>query len=516
MLPCPAGAGSGGRSTDEGKARALLTQQQIDRRTFLRAAGTTAGALALGAATNPGRALGATVRRPDGPNVLVLVIDSLRHDHVGCYGLKPVQTPNIDALARESVRFTRAFPEAMPTVPARRSLMLGKRIYPWRNWKPEAGLPATPGWNGLTDRDVTWLATLRKAGYWTSYVTDNPFVGFTPNFAGFRKTLNHFLPVSGQVGVRQKASTISVPQLDHWLPGALQRIPRYANGMRQYLANTGAGVDETQTCAARVYTYGIQMLIESMRHKPFALVVDCFDPHEPWDPPRKYLNLYGDPRYAGNEPGDVLYKHSDYLTAAEAVRLPAVYAASVTMTDVWLGHFLDAFYASGLAEETVVVLMSDHGILLGEYGWTGKPALELHPELIQVPFLLRSPDQKGAGSATGYFASPHDVGPTVLSMTGTPIPKVMDGHDLSPLTLGKQPLRGRPFWYGGYANHLYVRDSHWAMIAGGNDRGRSLFDLRADPFERVNVAEKHLDVMADLYKKVLIDSHGTSLPYFTS
>jgi arylsulfatase A-like enzyme len=490
-----------------------VEEQGIDRRRFLKTAGA-AGAVALGAATNPGRALGAATKRPDGPNVLVLMIDSLRHDHVGCYGLKKVLTPNIDALAKESVRFTRAFPEAMPTVPARRSLMLGRRVYPWRNWKAEKGLPPTPGWNGLTDKDTTWLSALHEHGYWTGYVTDNPFVGFTPNFAGFRRTLDHFLPISGQLGVRRPAKTISGATLDHWLPQQMRGIKRYHDGMRQYLANTGAGTDESQTCAARVYTHAIEMLAEAKKHGPFALVVDCFDPHEPWDPPRKYLDLYGDPGYRGAEPGDVLYKHADYLTPTELARLPAVYAASVTMTDAWLGRFLDAVYASGLADDTIVVLLSDHGILLGEYGWTGKPALELHPELIQVPFLLRAPGKGGGGTATGYFASPHDVGPTVLSMTGTPVPATMNGHDLSPLTAGRQPERGRPFWYGGYANHVYVRSSRWAMIGGGDNRGRSLYDLRADPGERTNVAVKHYDVMADLYEKVLADSHGTSLPYF--
>ena len=486
----------------------------IDRRELLRRAGAGAAAAAGGIGLlGSRRVAGSAAARPDGPNLLVVMIDSLRADHVGAYGFKPVHTPNLDALARESLRFERGFPEAMPTVPARRSLLLGRRIYPWRGWRPVKGLPATPGWAGVGAHDTTWLSALRAHGWWTGYVTDNPFVGFTGPFDGFRRSVDRFLPISGRVGARKPASSVSERDLLHWLPERM-RTRRYLTGLRQYLANTGAGRDERQSGAARVFTQAVDVLREAGGERPFALVVDCFDPHEPWDPPRKYLNRYGDPRYRGVEPGDVRYTHASYLTAAERRRLPAVYAATVTMTDAWLGRLLDAFHASGRAQDTVLVLLSDHGILLGERGWTGKPAVELHPELIHVPFLLRDPQGRGAGAATPYFASPHDVGPTLLSIAGVPAPRAMNGSDLSPLLRGAQPRRARPFWYGGYANHFYVRDDDWAMIAGGNDRGRMLFDLRADPGERRDVAARHRDVLDTLYRAVLRDAGGTSLPFY--
>jgi arylsulfatase A-like enzyme len=485
-----------------------VAERRLDRRELLRTAGAAAAGTALLRAPRVRAAA-----RPDGPNLLVVMIDSLRADHVGAYGLRPVHTPNLDALARESLRFTRGFPEAMPTVPARRSLLLGRRVYPWRGWRPVRDLPATPGWAGVGAHDTTWLSTLRAHGWWTGYVTDNPWVGFTGPFDGVRRSVDRFVPIPGRIGARKPASSVSERDVLHWLPERM-RTRRYLTGLRQYLANTGAGRDERQSGAARVFTHAADVLREAGGKRPFALVVDCFDPHEPWDPPRKYLDLYGDPRYRGVEPGDVLYTHSSYLTAAERKRLPAVYAATVTMTDVWLGHFLDAFHASGRAQDTVLVLLSDHGILLGERGWTGKPALELHPELIQVPFLLRDPHGASAGGATPYFASPHDVGPTLLAMAGVPAPRAMNGSDLSPLLRGAQPRRARPFWYGGYANHFYVRTDDWAMIAGGNDRGRMLFDLHADPGERRDVAKQRFDVLDALYRAVLHDAGGTSLPYF--
>jgi len=488
-------------------------QDRIDRKAFLRVA-------AAGAATATGWRPGAAARAArlraaqDGPNVLVLVLDSLRHDYVGAYGSTWVRTPAIDALAQESLRFTRAFPEAMPTVPARRSLMTGRRVYPWNDWTPVPGLPRTPGWSGLSAQTTTWLQTLRAHGYWTGYVTDNPFLGFAPEWAGFRSTLSKFVRVGGQVGALHPAKTISEREVLHWLPAGM-RSERYLTGMRQYLANVRGARDERDSCAARVFGQGIDVLLAAMKRKPFALVVDSFDPHEPWTPPQHYLDLYGGARYHGSWPGDVRYTHSGYMDRAALRQLPTVYAASVTLADAWMHHFLDRFYAAGLQDETVVVFLSDHGIMLGDRGWTGKPALELHPELIQVPFLLRDPGGRMAGQTTPYFVSPHDVGPTVLAMTGVPAPSTMNGVDVSPLLAGTAPRVARPFCFGGYANHFYYRDDRWALIADGKDRGRQLFDLASDPGERRSVARENFPLLDTIYKRVLHASDVHRLPYFS-
>ena len=487
-------------------------EDRIDRRTFLRVAG--AGA-ATASVWRPGAAAQAARTRAaaHAPNVLVVVLDSLRHDYVGAYGNPWIRTPHIDALARQSLRFTRAFPEAMPTVPARRSLMMGRRVYPWHDWRPTRNLPGSPGWTGLGADTPTWLKALRSHGYWTGYVTDNPFLGFSSEWSGFRTTLDQFVRVPGQAGSLRDASTISEREVLRWLPRGM-RSERYLTGMRQHLANVAGARDERDSCAARVFSFGIDSLARAVRNKPFALVVDCFDPHEPWTPPDKYLDLYADPDYAGSLPGNVQYAHADYMPPAAVKRLPAVYGASVTMADAWLGRFLDRFEAAGLMDETVVVFLSDHGIVLGERGWTGKPALELHPELIQVPFLLRDPSGRAAGQETPYFVSPHDVGPTLLQMTGVPAPEAMNGVSLAPLLAGGRPRLTRRFCFGGYANHWYYRDDRWALIADGNNSGRELFDLRADPGETRSVARDHPQLLRDIYARVLHSAGARRLPYF--
>lgn len=485
-------------------------ESRINRRTLFATAGAgvAAGALLTGA----GRVRAASA--PNGPNVLVIVLDTLRYDHVGANGNSWIRTPNIDALARESLRFTRAFPEAMPTVPARRSLLTSRRVYPWTRWKPTRNLPESPGWTGLGWNDQTWLRALRAHGYWTGYVTDNPFLAFSPSWKPLRRGVDRFVRIGGQVGALRPASTVSLASARHWLPRDMHS-DHYVRGMRQHLANLAGARDEREQCCARVFTNALDLLGSAQRsRKPFALVVDCFDPHEPWAPVRKYRDLYGDSGYTGNEPGNVRYRPARYLTDAERARLPALYAAAVTQTDAWLGHFLSRVYDGGLADDTAIVLLSDHGIVLGDRGWTGKPALELHPELIQVPLLLRAPDRRRAGQTSAYFASPHDVGPTLLAMAGARRAAGMDGSDLSPLLAGRAPAVARPFWFGGYANHWYYRDDSWAMIADGNNTGRELFDLRKDPREVDNVAADHLPLLARIHGKVLRAAELRRLPYF--
>ena len=118
-----------------------------------------------------------------------------------------------------------------------------------------------------------------------------------------------------------------------------------------------------------------------------------------------------------------------------------LYAAEVTLVDRWLGRLLERLAGLGMDENTLVVAISDHGVLLGEYGWVGKRYSEMHQALCHVPFVIRHPAGKARGRSSRYFASTHDVGPTVLGVLGYERPKWMNGADLSPLLDGKQPPR---------------------------------------------------------------------------
>jgi arylsulfatase A-like enzyme len=488
---------------------------RLSRRRLLQAAGVAGAGAALPLAA--GCAVGDDDGNGEPENVVLIVVDSLRPDFLGAYGAPRMRTPNFDALIARGLRFNRAFPEAMVTVPARRSIFTGQRIFPYRDFRPIADLGISPGWTGIDNLDQTLMKALSDAGYRTIQVTDNPHTGFTQTYKPFRLAWDTFVSIEGRTGTRNPIDSVSDAQVRRWLPKALQANERYILGMKKNLANTGYGRDDSESDAARVFGEANRQLEAAARSGDrFALVVDCFDPHEPWSPPKEYIDLYGDPAYEGPEIGTVDYGPADYLSKDELRRAHADYAAAVTMTDRWLGSFLDRFDELGLADNTAIVLVSDHGVLLGERGWVGKIPGELHPEMAQVPFAIVHPAGKRAGESSEYFASTHDIGPTILAMLGIDRPRWMEGYDLSVLLDDEQPP-DRPFHYGGMYNRYYIRTDQWVLLGDNLGGNRQLFDLTLDPGEWVNVAEKgraNRRLAEDLYRQVIEATGGGPLPYY--
>jgi arylsulfatase A-like enzyme len=452
-------------------------------------------------------------RAADRPNVVVIVVDTLRTDHV--YG-KRARTPNMDALTRDGLRFTRAHPEAMPTVPVRNSVLSGRRHFPFRGWHDYHGLLASPGWEPLRDAGRSWPAVLRRAGYWTAYVTDNPFLGFSRPYRPLRRSFNRFVRTGGQIGGRSDG--VSDHEVLHWLHPALGRDAKMRSRMRKYLANGGYAHDERRSFAAKVFTDATRLLDRAARNRPFAMVVDTYEPHEPWTPPRRYINLYDDPDWRGPEPGQPRYGRVDGWAHGDPSRLlrrmHALYKAEVTMTDRWLGVFLDRLHDLNLERETVIALVSDHGFMFGEYGWTGKIASILHPVLIRVPMVIVDPARRRAGGASEFLAQTHDLAPTLLAMAGVRAPRSMEGINLAPLFERRRPAK-RTLSYGGYANSLYARTDRWKLIADNRGRNKRLYDLRRDPAETRDVSHLHPHRAASMFDAVARRAGGRP-PYYVN
>ena len=230
----------------------------VTRRRFVQAsAAAAAGAALEGGALAPG----VFAQRPDGPNVLLVIVDSLRADAV--YE-SWVRTPTMDALARQGLRFTNVFPEGMPTVPARNAILSGRRQFPFRGWYDRPGLIQAPGWEPLDHVEASFLSVLRRAGWWTAYVTDNPFLGYAPPYGRFRGSVNRFVRTGGQIGGHQPVSSVPREVLRHWLHPA-NDDSRTRRRVGLYLANSRPWESPDNTFAGRVFRNAIHELNQAAR-----------------------------------------------------------------------------------------------------------------------------------------------------------------------------------------------------------------------------------------------------------
>jgi arylsulfatase A-like enzyme len=479
----------------------------LTRRNFLRAAGAgAAGTVLLGAAGCSG--FGDRVARlPEeylpgggaGPNVILVILDSLRRDHVGAYGNPWIHTPTLDAIAAESLLFTHAQPEAMPTLPVRRAIHTGMRTWPTG--------PPHFGWTGIPPAQRTLAEILDGEGYNTSLVTDT-YVQFPENFGrGFG--LYHRIRGQEKDPYRDPESIDEEEMRQEYI------ILGEGKKARQYLANVQDRQGEKDYFAPRVFSDATRELEKAAGDdRPFFLVADCYDPHEPWDPPGEYVALY-DEGYNGKQPLDDNYGKDDYLTDRQLLRMRAHYAAEVTMMDRWLGKFLQRAYELGVMENTMLVVLSDHGHCLGEHGYTGKPPYALYPELTDTIFMIRHPSGKGAGQKSDFYASSHDVAPTILSFLGLDQPAPMDGQDLIPLLKGEGPERPRDHITQGYYRYICVRDRHRVMFCLGDMTDAHLFDAINDADQRRDLAESEPETVKRMYEEYAQRDAAGRLPNFS-
>ena len=283
-------------------------------------------------------------------NVICIMLDSLRTDHVGAYAgaAARARTPNMDRFAAESLVFESAYAGSFPTLPCRRDLFTGRWGHPFNTWDE-------------MERDLPTLAqTLRGRGYVTGLVFDTPMFMTQGNYLD--RGFGSIEWIRGQGG----EPWISDAFVDIELPAAEHKVK--AAGLRRYLLNQSRRRFESDYLVARVMTEAVHWLERNYKQEHFFLWIDSWDPHEPWDPPKYYVDLY-DPGYEGEEVIYPCYGFSrEIMSEAELKHVQALYAGEVTLVDRWLGHLLDTVELLGLKENTLVLLLSDHGHYFGDAG----------------------------------------------------------------------------------------------------------------------------------------------------
>ena len=489
------------------------SRRGVTRRDFLKAAGAGGAGLAL-VGSSVAASGGSDSYLPRGGsrmNVVAVCLDSLRKDHVGAYGNDWIQTPNLDALANDSMRFTRAYPESIPTICARRAVFTGLRTWPFRNWAPQKGESFFPaGWQRIPEDQVSVAETLVESGYTSALITDTQHM-FKASM-NFQRGFDVFDYIRGQERDHWR-SPLTVPdsEVDRYTVGGNDESMR--DKVRQYLANVAGRDGEEDYFAPKVFSRSMDYLdlVSQNGGEPFFLVVDSFDPHEPWDPPQSYIDLYGG-GYSGGEPIVPNYGTSDYLTGRELERMRNLYAAEVTMTDKWFGDFMQKMEDLNLLENTLMFVFSDHGVSLGEHGYTGKVDEALWPEITDIPFFVRHPEGKGAGETSDFYASIHDIAPTILATMDVAQPQPMDGQDLTPILEGQAPREERPHFTLGYDEYSWARDEDYALSVRNDGSEARLYDLREDPDMDSNIAGENPDIVRRMYDDYIVADAGGEPP----
>lgn len=182
------------------------------------------------------------------------------------------------------------------------------------------------------------------------------------------------------------------------------------------------------------------------------------------------------------------------------------------MTDEWFGRFMNRMEDLNLMEDTLLFVFADHGMALGEHGYTGKPFNMLWPEMTDIPFFVHHPEGKGTGQTSDFFASNHDIAPTILATLGIEQERPMDGQDLTPVLEGRPPNQRRAHFTLGCDEYSWARDEDYAMFCLNDMSSPKLYDLREDPEMNDDIAGDNREVVRRMYEDYIVADAGGEPP----
>lgn len=415
---------------------------------------------------------------------VIAMFDTMRPDHLGCYGNTVVKTPNLDRFAETATVFERAYAASWPTIPNRTDLFTGRFGEPFHAWMPLA-------WDATTLPEL-----MRQAGYVTQLIHDTPHL---INFGfGFDRPFHAWWMIRGNEVDRFRTDFGELTLGFH--PNKM--MPAWRDGFHaQYLRNTRHRTREEEHSAPQVMTAAMDWLAQNYKYEKFFLWIDSFDPHEPWDPPQHYVDMY-DPGYSG----DVVmhFFNVPAITDRELQHIRACYAGKVTMVDRWFGRLLDRIDDLGIADETAIIVISDHGTGLGDHGSISKN-VPIYEEIGRIVWMMRIPGLTSAGERVPTLIQPPDLMPTILEIAGIACPKEVQGSSLVPV-LHKERTSIRDFVVTGWSplhGRLYpitVVEDQWSLIHPPERDKWELYDLSRDPRQKNNVIrgnEKQAEKMSE-------------------
>lgn len=374
---------------------------------------------------------------------VMLLFDSLNRRFLPPYGAQGIHAPNFSRLAEHTARFATTYAGSMPCMPARRELHTGRYNFLHRSWGP------------LEPFDDSVPQMLSEAGVYTHLVTDHQHY-WEDGGATYHNRFDSYEFFRGQEGDAWKGH-VADPE-----PPA-RSTRRIRHGLwRQDLINRQYLTEQADHPQTRTVDAGLEFMATNRDEQDWLLQIECFDPHEPFFSYAEHQRLYGlDPE------DERRTDWPDYKKADEdeetTARVRAEYSALLSMCDDSLGRILDRFDEENLWEDTVLLVCTDHGFLLGEHGWWGKNVQHWYDENIHTPLFLWDPRDGSVGQTREALVQTVDLGPTLLDIFGQQPTDRMQGRSILPVLRDDTPVRDHAL-FGTFGGHVNVTDGRYVFM----------------------------------------------------
>ncbi|NOZ24033.1 MAG: sulfatase [Planctomycetes bacterium] len=437
-------------------------------------------------------------------NAIVICLDTLRWDALGCYH-DWVQTPCIDRYAQSATKFNAAFCGSFPTVPMRVDAYTGDVNWP------------RVGWVGIDEDRPKLPALLRDAGYFTGLVLDT----WNNVRVGLSDCYDEYFLIEKDVddGFTREDVDIPVP---------LANMRQNGGGFLSDRIRTSHYRHEQDWFVARTMMRASEWLEDNYTKEKFFLWVDTFEIHEDWNPPKHYVDYYSED-YEGLDYSYPNYGYTDIYQPHELERLRARYAGEVTLTDRWVGHLLRHIELLGLFENTTIILTSDHGMYIGEHKRAGKHTVDpedpwpLYDTVARVPLLVWTPFD--APKEIDALCQAADIMPTVLDLCDVTPPETV-GNSWVPLLKGQaQECHDTLFTscHSGSGpgridylpSHITVTTMTHTAIFGRPPHKPELYDRKKDPEQESDIAADNPDIVGGLRAELVafMERQGADADY---
>lgn len=369
---------------------------------------------------------------------IFVLLDSLNRNYLPIYGNDWVRAPNITRLANSGVVHDNHWLGSAPCMPARRDIMTGRLNFLERPW------------GAIEPFDVPFPGLLRKAGIRSHMETDH----------------YHYFHVGGE-NYHTQFDTYQFhrgQENDCWQsrarpPGEPEHLGRWTE---QYALNAERFTSAAEFPTPKTFLGAVDWLQRNEGADDFLLWVEGFDPHEPFDCPQVYVDQYGDD-WSG--PLNLWTGYDRAEGGEDAIRhLRRRYAGTLSMADEYLGRLLDELERQGIFEETLIILTTDHGHLIGEHGCTGKNRWHAWNELSNLPFVAKLPGNRHAGQRRAQLTQNIDVMPTLLDYFGIECPHAIHGESLRGVFENDAAVAREAVLYGWFGMPVNVTDGSYTYM----------------------------------------------------